>query len=107
MEATDFETTLWSAGLVALLFLSFMVELIRQSKKRKLRNEDHTSFLLECVVADEIASIKYQTTTIVLVKRTDGQWGIANRDGWLHVGKGEYIATKWKQYTGQWPYIFY
>jgi hypothetical protein len=104
MENTDFESNLWVAGLFALIVLSAIVEHLRQSRKRNSIND---SFLLECVVADQIRSIEYRSTTIVLAKRTDGRWGIANRDGWLHVGKGKYIATKWKQYTGQWPYIYY
>tara|TARA_B100000686_G_scaffold353583_1_gene459790 strand:- start:1884 stop:2207 length:324 start_codon:yes stop_codon:yes gene_type:complete len=107
MENYGTDYTLGGIGILALLILSFWVESIRHAKRQEVVKKVTMKFLLECAVADEIVAIEYKTATLVLAKRRDGKWGIANRDGWLHVGKGNYIATKWKQHTGQWPYIYY
>ncbi len=74
--------------------------------KRDMRCFD-AEFLNSCRVATEISRIEYRASEIVLAKCRDGRWGIASRHGWLHLGKGKYIATQWKRHTGQWPYIYH
>lgn len=94
------------ALLVALLL--GIATAIRDGRKRKHgRRVCDTEFLNSCPVANEITCIEYRANDIVLAKCRDGRWGIASRNGWLHLGKGEYIATQWKRLTGQWPYIYH
>jgi len=77
-----------------------------REKKQATRRFDQ-EFLPSCSVAHEISHIEYRAGGIVLARCIDGRWGIASQDGWMHLGQGKYIATKWKQYTGQWPYIHF
>ncbi len=79
---------------------------IRESDERAARIQAFdTAFLASCRVASEIASIYERAEDLVLARRTDGRWGIASSAGWHHRGQAKYIASKWREITGIWPYI--
>lgn len=96
---------------VAVLLIGAVVTIVQEVMQGYERKGDaqrfDVDFLASCRVAREIAYIEYRAGQIVLARCVDGRWGIASQNGWLHLGQGKYIASKWKQYTGQWPYIHF
>ncbi len=98
---------LFLVALVVAVVVAIVQELMEGSKKKAESQRFDMEFLGSCCVSHQIAYIEYRAGEIVLARCIDGRWGIASRGGWLHLGQGKYIATKWKQYTGQWPYIHF
>ena len=65
------------------------------------------TFTSNAEVMGQVKSIDRIRGSIALVECYDGRWGIINGDGWLNQGGGKYICQKWKERTGEWPYIYY
>ena len=109
MEYIVFGVDLFPTGDLGVLFI-FACVLLGMIKQLMVQADDRKAcreFLVKCTVAHEIRSIKYQHSgyLYVLAERTDGKYGITNGHGWANVGQGQYIARKWKEYTGNYPYI--
>ena len=94
-----------------IIIIAFVIGIIiaineGRQEKQATRSFDQ-EFLRSCCVAHEISHIEYRAGGIVLARCIDGRLGIASQEGWMHLGQGKYIATKWKQHTGNWPYIHF